>query len=49
MVQMSAHDQAIVKAIPGNSKCMDCGELKIPRSFLRALQSQPSSLIRYRL
>jgi len=25
MVQMSAHDQAIVKAIPGNSKCMDCG------------------------
>lgn len=25
MVQMTAADQAIVMAIPGNSKCVDCG------------------------
>ncbi len=25
MVQMTAHDQAIVKAIAGNDKCCECG------------------------
>jgi hypothetical protein len=33
MVQMSAHDKAIVMAIPGNATCMDCGKLNTHHSF----------------
>ena len=25
MVQMTAADQAVVKAMPGNNQCIDCG------------------------
>jgi Putative GTPase activating protein for Arf len=25
MVQMTAHDQLVIKAIPGNNQCCDCG------------------------